>query len=213
MQMRLCQMLILSCQIRRIFLKVERTQIWIGQKALLPMASSPPFRPAIAALTTGKKKSTTMKENIINLTTTILPLRNSINRSPLRRGLLLTPLVLVCLALSPTQNAFGVSPAPDGGYAGNNTAEGTDALFSLTTGINNSGFGFQALSQNTSGNSNTAEGFRALWSNTSGGYNTANGDSALFSNTTGFDNTANGSQALASNTTGLNNTANGYQAL
>src|SRR6266446_9078721 len=95
------------------------------------MASSPLSDLQAAALTTEKKKSTTMKENIINLTTTILPLRNSIQRSPWRRSLLLIPLVLVCLALSPTPNAFGVSPAPDGGYPGSNTAEGTDALFSL----------------------------------------------------------------------------------
>jgi len=122
-----------------------------------------------------------MKENIINLTTTISPLRNSIQRSPWRRSFLLIPLVLVCLALSPTPNAFGVSPAPDGGYAGNNTAEGTDALFSLTTGIDNSGFGFQALSQNFSGSYNTATGASALNSNTTGYDNTATGLNALFS--------------------------------
>jgi hypothetical protein len=33
--------------------------------------------------------------------------------------------------------ALAVSPAPDGGYAGNNTAEGTSALFSLTSGADN----------------------------------------------------------------------------
>ena len=38
---------------------------------------------------------------------------------------------LVCA--SPELQA--VSPAPDGGYANFNTAEGTDALFSLTTGV------------------------------------------------------------------------------
>ena len=35
-------------------------------------------------------------------------------------------------ALSPTARA--VTPAPDGGYPNNNTAEGDNALFSLTTG-------------------------------------------------------------------------------
>ena len=37
-----------------------------------------------------------------------------------------------------------------------NTAEGTDALFSLTTGSDNTANGFQALYSNTTGNSNTA---------------------------------------------------------
>ena len=40
--------------------------------------------------------------------------------------------VLACFALSPV--ALAVSPAPDGGYAGNNTAEGTQALQSLVSG-------------------------------------------------------------------------------
>jgi len=43
------------------------------------------------------------------------------------------------------QVARGVGPAPDGGYAGNNTAEGTSALFSLSSGTNNTANGFQAL--------------------------------------------------------------------
>jgi hypothetical protein len=119
----------------------------------------------------------------IQLKAATLPERNVIGRSPLRRGFLLIPLALACFALSPAARA--VLPAPDGGYAGNNTAEGTDALFNLTSGIDNSGFGFQALSQNTNGNRNTAEGFRALWSNTTGSDNTANGYQALYSNTRG----------------------------
>ena len=52
---------------------------------------------------------------------------------------------LAAFALCWTPKAFGVSPPPDGGYAGNNTAEGTSALFSLSSGIDNSGLGFQAL--------------------------------------------------------------------
>src|SRR6266571_2509187 len=122
------------------------------------MASSPLSDLQAAALTTVKKKSSTMKENIINLTTTISPLRNSIQRSPWRRSFLLIPLVLVCLALSPTPNAFGVSPAPDGGYAGNNTAEGDLALFSLDTGSDNTALGYQALYMNDAGRDNTATG-------------------------------------------------------
>src|SRR5881628_701173 len=68
-----------------------------------------------------------------------------------------------------------VSPAPDGGYAGNNTAEGTSALFSLTSGTNNTANGFQALYHDTSGSNNTASGTNALFNNTTGTFNLANG--------------------------------------
>jgi hypothetical protein len=118
---------------------------------------------------------------------------------------------LVCFELLPKAQA--VSPAPDGGYAGNNTAEGTNALFSLTSGIDNAGLGFQALFHNTTGNFNTAEGFRALFSTTSGALNTANGTNALSGNTTGNFNTADGVNTLFHNTTGASNTAIGVQAL
>src|ERR1700722_5523400 len=93
--------------------------------------------------------------------------RNSISRSPLRRGLLFITLALTLawFALSPAPKAFGVSPPPDGGYAGNNTAEGTSALFSLTSGVDNTALGFQTLFRNTSGTYNSGEGFRALFSN------------------------------------------------
>jgi len=147
--------------------------------------------------------------------------RNSI------RGLLLIPLLLACFALLPAAQA--VVPAPDGGYPGFNTAEGTDALFNLTTGSENTADGFAALLSNTTGSFNTANGVNALFHNTTGGSNTANGANALLSNTTGNTNTAvglnallfnNGSQnvavggqALQSNTTGFQNTANGSGAL
>src|SRR2546430_782301 len=72
---------------------------------------------------------------------------NSKGVSRWRRGLLLGALALSCFALSPTAQA--VTPAPDGGYPGGNTAEGDDALFSLTTGANNTAIGFNALYFNT----------------------------------------------------------------
>jgi hypothetical protein len=153
------------------------------------------------------------------------PITNSSNRPPLRlglprlqpiwiiRGLFLIPLVLVCFGLSPAPNAFGVNPPPDGGYPGNNTAEGDDALFSLTTGTENTALGFGALYSNTTGDSNTATGSLALLSNTTGVRNTANGFVALANNTTGGRNTATGRGALANNTTGSFNTADGHNAL
>src|ERR1700745_1981927 len=103
-------------------------------------------------------------------TTTPL-VRNSINWSPVRYGLFLIPLVVAGFALSATAPAQ-VSPPLDGGYDGDNTAEGTDALFSLTTGTENTAIGFDALYSNTTGDSNTATGSQALGSNTTGVRNT-----------------------------------------
>ena len=92
--------------------------------------------------------------------TTTLPLRNSISWSPLRLGLALIMLVFVCFGLSP--KALAVVPAPDGGYPGQNTAEGEDALFSLTTGTDNTALGFHALFSNILFSQNTAVGSEAL---------------------------------------------------
>ena len=144
---------------------------------------------------------------------TTLHSRKSIKRSSLRHGYLLIPLALAWLAFSLTAPAQLPSPTPDGGYPGNNTAEGTHALFSLTTGTGNTAIGAFALNSNTSGFANTATGFQALQSNTTGINNTANGIFALNSNTTGGQNTANGFEALSSNTSGSENTANGTFAL
>jgi hypothetical protein len=117
---------------------------------------------------------------------------------------------IILLTLSPSARA--VSPAPDGGYPGNNTAEGTDALFSLTTGTDNTALGFDALYHEVSGSDNTATGSQALFNNTNF-YNTATGSHALYSNTDGSGNTAVGYYALFSNTTPENNTATGAFAL
>src|SRR6266568_348527 len=136
-------------------------------------------------------------------------LRKSIGRSPLRLAFLLIPLALGCFALSPAARA--VLPAPDGGYPNNTTAEGEDALFSLTTGFGNTALGFHALYTNTTGNGNTATGDSALTNNT-GDSNTADGAGALNNNSTGFGNTATGYEALSRNN-GDGNTANGSGAL
>jgi uncharacterized coiled-coil protein SlyX len=124
---------------------------------------------------------------------------------------LLIALGLAYFALSSTAQA--VLPAPDGGYPGFNTAEGTSALFTRTTGVWNTALGFQALFNDTTGNSNTAVGLNALFRNTSGFNNTATGTAALQFNSTGRGNTANGVQALYSNSTGYWNTAIGGGAL
>src|SRR5437762_13156542 len=88
--------------------------------------------------------------------TTTLPIRHSINYSPLRCALILILIVLMCPALLPESRA--VTPAPDGGYPAGNTAEGDNALFSLTTGTNNTAIGLAALASNATGDFNTADG-------------------------------------------------------
>ena len=106
-----------------------------------------------------------------------------------------------------------VTPPPDGGYVNFNTAEGDNALLSLTNGSFNSAVGFDALLSNTTGNQNTATGAQVLQNNTTGTSNTATGYTALQNNTSGGDNTADGVEALFSNTSGNNNTATGLTAL
>jgi len=144
---------------------------------------------------------------------TTLHLKKSINRSPLRRGLLLIPLALTCFALAPAAKAALPPPTPDGGYPNGNTAEGSGALFSLTTGTNNTADGDTALNHNTIGFNNTAIGNTALFTNSSGQRNTATGHNSLLTNTTGSYNTADGAGTLKFNTNGTYNTANGYGAL
>src|SRR5438477_7045685 len=138
----------------------------------------------------------------------ILVLSNLMSCLVFRCGLLL--ISVTWLALSPETRA--VTPAPDGGYFNANTAEGTNALFSLSSGFSNTAIGFRALYSDTTGSSNTAIGTNALLSNTADN-NTANGFEALSENTIGSNNTATGFEALINNTTGSNNTATGAEAL
>jgi hypothetical protein len=134
---------------------------------------------------------------------------------------------IVCVGL--LAGAQAVVPAPDGGYPNFTTAEGTKALFSLTTGAANTAVGWYSLFSDTQGSFNTATGAgtllfntadentafgaTALLFNTTGSDNTALGAAALLNNTEGNDNTAVGDGALRNNTTGPFNTANGFAAL
>jgi len=124
---------------------------------------------------------------------------------------LLIALALACFAILPKAQA--VFPPPDGGYPGSNTAEGDNALLSLTTGTDNTAVGSQSLTSDTTGYLNTACGAYALGNNTSGSNNTGIGGGALGGNFSGSNNTAIGEQALAQNSIGSSNTAQGFQAL
>ena len=81
-----------------------------------------------------------------------LDVTNPIHRSLLRRGFFLIPFVLTWFALSPSARAA------DGGLPNQNTAEGTGALSSLTSGANNTAVGFDALYSITDGSEDTATG-------------------------------------------------------
>ena len=120
------------------------------------------------------------------------------------------------------QISQAVLPPPDGGYPGFNTAEGQNALFSLTTGSANTAVGWFSLFSDTEGSFNTATGAGSLLFNISD-QNTAFGAAALLFNTLGFGNTAVGAAALLNNTgvsvdtpnggPGSGNTAVGVSAL
>jgi Chaperone of endosialidase len=120
-------------------------------------------------------------------------------------------LALICI-VGLVPKAQAVSPPPDGGYPGANTAEGQRALLSLTTGGFNTAIGYLSLRNNAVGSFNTAVGAGALVANTSD-ENTAVGLGALLSHSTGSANTANGAFALFSDTAGQANTAIGDRAL
>ena len=122
-------------------------------------------------------------------------------------------LALLCVvsAVTVPLPALAVDPPPVGGYPGENTALGDNALFSLITGTSNSAVGYEALYNTTTGFGNVADGHNALFSSTTGVNNTAVGESALY-NTTTNRSTATGAFALFSNTVG-GGTADGAFAL
>jgi uncharacterized coiled-coil protein SlyX len=133
------------------------------------------------------------------------------NAVALRTGTFTTLLLaLGFVALSPIAQA--VVPSPDGGYPNFTTAEGTKALFGLTTGAANTAVGWFSLFSDAAGSFNTATGAGSLLFNTADD-NTATGAAALLFNTTGSDNTAVGAAALVNNSTGEDNTAVGAFAL
>jgi Chaperone of endosialidase len=118
--------------------------------------------------------------------------------------------ILSALAFLPRVQA--VVPPPDGCYPNFTTAEGCNALGSLTSGAANTGVGWFSLFSTTTSFGNTGVGAGALALNQADN-NTAVGGGALFLNTTGTENTAVGANALVHNADGSENNAVGTNAL
>jgi uncharacterized coiled-coil protein SlyX len=127
-----------------------------------------------------------------------------------RRPVLNKTFVVMMTALfSFISSEAGISAPSD---TNGNTAEGTQALFSNTTGNADTAIGTGALYKNTTGGSNTATGMAALGSNRTGSSNTAIGARALL-NATGNYNVALGDSAGELLGTGDNNIDIGYNVL
>lgn len=123
------------------------------------------------------------------------------------------------VAILPLLASFGllsavqaVSPAPDGCYPNLTTAEGCDALKSLTMGAGNTALGWRSLFSDSTGSYGTAVGVGALALNNADS-NTAVGAAALLLNTTGSENTAIGANTLVHNDSGNWNIAIGDDTL
>ena len=132
--------------------------------------------------------------------------------SLLRRGWVLTLLAVGSFAFCQQLQSATDTPDPGGTLPVSNTADGLNALKSITTGIHNAAFGFDALLSNSDANFNTAIGSATLLLN-DGAQNTAVGTGALLSNTIGSPNTAVGTFAMFFNVDGAANTAVGDEAL
>ena len=103
---------------------------------------------------------------------------------------------------------FNDSPGTD------NTGIGFQALYSVTSGgVFNTALGSFALHSNTTGDENVALGFQPLYDNTTGSCNIAVGGNALIANTTGSLNVAVGEEALQAHTTPFDNVAVGPGAM
>src|SRR6266576_379744 len=100
----------------------------------------------------------------------------------------ITTILLALGLLALSQMVHAVTPPPDGGYPGGNTAEGQNALFGLTTGTYNTAVGYLSLLSNAEGQFNTAIGAGALLADLGsqdafyGSRNTAIGAAALLNN-------------------------------
>jgi hypothetical protein len=119
-------------------------------------------------------------------------------------------LLLGLVAFLPQAEA--VVPPPDGGYPGFTTAEGTNALKNLSSGVANTANGWYSLFSDTTGSFNTGVGGGALALNNADS-NTAIGAAAMLLNTIGERNVAVGTDAFVNNDSGSSDNAVGAFAL
>ena len=146
--------------------------------------------------------------SMVQLKTLVSCGRDPARSLPLRRGFLLIPLVLVCLAFPLAAHAAPqalpppIAGNPDGCYPGFTTAEGCKALQHLTSGAGNTAVGWYSLFEVTSGSFNTAIGGGTLVIDTADS-NTATGAAALLLNVGGTQNCAFGTDALVFNGFGV----------
>jgi hypothetical protein len=82
--------------------------------------------PAIARITSAEKRTGTTHMNLLNLH---------------NKARIISLIVALIMSLGFLPMAHSVSPPPDGGYPDGNTAEGDDALLSLTNGSSNTAIG------------------------------------------------------------------------
>jgi hypothetical protein len=99
------------------------------------------------------------------------------------------------------------------GWAVENTAVGSKALYANTTGSGNTAIGFNALKSNVASNNNTVIGASAMVQSVSGYDNTVTGYYGLHDNTGGDGNSSYGVYTLQHNTTGSANAAFGNYIL
>src|SRR6266542_1656011 len=100
---------------------------------------------------------------------------------------------LVCFGLCQQLQSATDTPDP-GAKPLSNTADGTNALLSITTGLYNSAFGFDSLLSTSDASFDTGIGAGALLLYT-GGTTTAVGAAAMLNNVDGFQNTVVGAGA------------------
>src|SRR4029077_179243 len=123
-----------ACQAGEIFRKMLQNEIWIASRGASLRQLPPAFQSGSPRRNPPEiKEIIIMPPQIHHSKTAPLPIKNSINRSPFRRTFFLVPLMLALAWFSLPPTARAVVPAPDGGYPNFNTAEGEDALFSLTS--------------------------------------------------------------------------------
>src|SRR5262249_61843305 len=89
-----------------------------------------------------ERKNTQSMYPLNQLKTLVSCGRDPARSLPLRRGFLLIPLVLVCFALSPQTQAVNPFTPDPGPLPTGSTADGQNALKSITSGAFNSAFGF-----------------------------------------------------------------------